>query len=123
MRHPKLEFTRGLAFADAQNYLALQRVAHLATLVRLSPKCRPCRGFFVITGFVSHGFRRGLRFGVPPGLPATWNWSTTDRRYLPCSSATTLVNSLPGISFLAMVPGSDVSFAFVIAWWRNGMRI
>jgi hypothetical protein len=69
------------------------------------------------------GKRNGLRCGVPPGLPATWNWSTTDRRYLPCSSATNLVNSLPGVSFLAVVSASDVSIAFVIAWGRKGRRI
>ena len=39
--------------------------------MRVNPKCRPCRGFLVITGFVSHGFRRGLRCGVPPGLLTT----------------------------------------------------
>src|SRR6266566_2737986 len=44
----------------------------------VSPKCRPCRGFLVTTGFVSHGFRRGLRCDVPSGLSATQNWSTTE---------------------------------------------
>src|SRR6266699_2218300 len=43
----------------------------------VSPKCRPYRGFLVTTGFVSHGFRRGLRCDVPPGLSTTPNWSTT----------------------------------------------
>src|SRR6266700_3614110 len=43
----------------------------------VSPKCRPYRGFLVTTGLVSHGFRRGLRCNVPPGLSATQNWSTT----------------------------------------------
>src|SRR6266699_7343062 len=43
----------------------------------VSPKCRPYRGFLVTTGFVSHGFRRGPRCDVPPGLSATQNWSTT----------------------------------------------
>src|SRR6266699_3181709 len=46
----------------------------------VSPKCRPYRGFLVTTGFVSHGFRRGLRCDVPPGLSATQNWSTTRGR-------------------------------------------
>ena len=46
-----------------------------------------------------------------------------DQRYLPCSNATNLVNSLPEVSFLAVVPASEVSITFVIAWGRKGRRI
>ena len=48
-----------------------------AAFVRLSPKCRPCRGFLVMTDFVSHGFRLGLRCVVPPGLPGLRNQVAT----------------------------------------------
>src|SRR6266699_4296076 len=75
----------------------------------VSPKCRPYRGFLVTTGFVSHGFRRGLRCDVPPGLSATQNWSTTQNCcYLICGCP----------SFSAVSAGH----LFSISEWDNGKR-
>src|ERR1700681_1588030 len=69
------------------------------------PEVPPLPGLSCDYRLCFHGCRRGLRCGVPPGLPATWNWSTTELCYcsgiIPMSNADAKARPLPRSS-----PGS-----------------